>query len=94
MAASPQITTNHGRVPNTNSTEDSAVDPSSQGEGTLVNSGVLTAARKTFRTVEVISGTIPIVGNYVGAAAKVGLAVVRMAEVSSSVCLLAHHLNK
>ncbi|KAG9043872.1 hypothetical protein FS837_009040 [Tulasnella sp. UAMH 9824] len=79
-AASPQITTRHGRIPHTNSTEDSAAGPGPQGGETLVNSGVLTAARKTFKTVEVLSGTIPIVGNYVGAAAKVGLAVVRMAE--------------
>lgn len=39
-------------------------------------------ARTTFETIEGISGAIPVVGSYVGAGAKVGLAVVKMIQVS------------
>ncbi|KIO17486.1 hypothetical protein M407DRAFT_32853, partial [Tulasnella calospora MUT 4182] len=41
----------------------------------------LTIARKTFKTVEIGSGAIPVVGSFVGAAAKVGLAFVEMLQV-------------
>ncbi|KAG9050057.1 hypothetical protein FS837_007810 [Tulasnella sp. UAMH 9824] len=37
--------------------------------------------RKTFSGVEAVSGTIPVVGSYVGAAAKVGMAFVDMVQV-------------
>ncbi|KAG9016573.1 hypothetical protein FRB90_002980 [Tulasnella sp. 427] len=37
---------------------------------------VLTAARKTFKGLEIASSSIPVAGNFVGAAAKVGLAFV------------------
>lgn len=43
--------------------------------------GTITAARKTFKTIEVLSGLIPGLGNFVGAGAKVGLAFVTMIEV-------------
>lgn len=38
-------------------------------------------ARAAFEVIEAISGTIPVVGSYVGAGAKVGLAVVEMVQV-------------
>lgn len=41
-------------------------------------------ARRTFQTVEVVSGAIPVVGSYVGGVAKVGLAFVNMIEVKIS----------
>lgn len=41
----------------------------------------LGVARTTFETIEAISGTIPVVGSYVGAGAKVGLVVVQMIQV-------------
>ncbi|KAG8898269.1 hypothetical protein FRC00_003035, partial [Tulasnella sp. 408] len=37
-------------------------------------------ARTTFETIEAMSGTIPVVGSYVGAGAKVGLAVLKMIQ--------------
>ncbi|KAG8901506.1 hypothetical protein FRC00_006657, partial [Tulasnella sp. 408] len=40
----------------------------------------LEVARTTFETIEAVSGTIPVVGSYVGAGAKVGLAVVKMVK--------------
>lgn len=40
----------------------------------------LGVARTTFETIEAISGTIPVVGSYVGAGAKVGLVVVQMIQ--------------
>ncbi|KAG8955292.1 hypothetical protein FRC00_005439 [Tulasnella sp. 408] len=45
------------------------------------SSNVLNAAGQVFTAVEIVSGLIPIVGSYVGAAAKVGSAVVQMAQV-------------
>lgn len=44
----------------------------------------LEVARTTFETIEAVSGTIPVVGSYVGAGAKVGLAVVKMVEVKQN----------
>ncbi|KAG9033065.1 hypothetical protein FS837_002553 [Tulasnella sp. UAMH 9824] len=41
----------------------------------------LDAASKIFSTVETVSGVIPLVGQYVGAGAKVGLTCVEMAQV-------------
>ncbi|KAG8940544.1 hypothetical protein FRC00_012963, partial [Tulasnella sp. 408] len=41
-----------------------------QGEPNLIRGNALNVARKTFKTVEIASGIIPVVGNYVGAAAK------------------------
>ncbi|KAG9037175.1 hypothetical protein FS837_001479, partial [Tulasnella sp. UAMH 9824] len=38
----------------------------------------LTIAKTTFNTVEAVSGTIPVVGTYIGAAAKVGAMIVDM----------------
>lgn len=43
--------------------------------------GTITAARKTFKTIEILSGLIPGFGNFFGAGAKVGLAFVTMIEV-------------
>ncbi|KIO17480.1 hypothetical protein M407DRAFT_32847 [Tulasnella calospora MUT 4182] len=45
-----------------------------------ISDKTLTIARKTFKTVEIGSGAIPVVGNFVGAAAKVGLAFVEMLQ--------------
>lgn len=49
---------------------------------------MLNAAGKIFTAVETVSGLIPIVGSFVGAAAKVGAAVVNMVQVrwSSPLC--------
>ncbi|KAG8939834.1 hypothetical protein FRC04_005951 [Tulasnella sp. 424] len=41
----------------------------------------LEVARTTFETIEALSGTIPVVGSYIGAGSKVGLAVVKMVQV-------------
>lgn len=46
-----------------------------------IRDGVLTGARKTFQTVEIVSSAIPGVGDFVGVVAKVGLAFVNMIEV-------------
>ncbi|KAG8889100.1 hypothetical protein FRC00_014584, partial [Tulasnella sp. 408] len=53
-----------------------------------ISDTALTAARKTFKSVEIGSGVIPVVGNYVGAAARVGLAFVEMLEVYYIVLLI------
>ncbi|KIO18043.1 hypothetical protein M407DRAFT_32286 [Tulasnella calospora MUT 4182] len=45
-----------------------------------VSDKALGIARKTFKTVEIGSGAIPVVGSFVGAAAKVGLAFVEMLQ--------------
>lgn len=46
-----------------------------------IRDGTLIAARKTFKTVEAVSGAIPGLGDFIGVAAKVGLAFVNMIEV-------------
>lgn len=46
-----------------------------------IRKAVLTAARKTFETVDVVSGAVPIVGDYIGVAAKIGLAAINIVEV-------------
>ncbi|KIO18040.1 hypothetical protein M407DRAFT_32279 [Tulasnella calospora MUT 4182] len=43
-----------------------------------ISDKTLSIARKTFKSVEIGSGAIPLIGSYVGAAAKVGLAFVEM----------------
>ncbi|KIO26408.1 hypothetical protein M407DRAFT_24370, partial [Tulasnella calospora MUT 4182] len=56
-------------------------DPSENREClSPVRDAALVAARKTFKTVEAVSGALPVVGNFVGAAAKVGLAFVKAIE--------------
>ncbi|KAG8971124.1 hypothetical protein FRC05_011493 [Tulasnella sp. 425] len=42
----------------------------------------LEIAQTTFETIEGISGAIPVVGSYIGAGCKVGLAVVKMIQVT------------
>ncbi|KIO15378.1 hypothetical protein M407DRAFT_35059, partial [Tulasnella calospora MUT 4182] len=51
------------------------------GKGRIpIGEEALSIARKTFKSVEIGSGAIPVVGSYVGAAAKVGLAFVEMLQ--------------
>lgn len=66
------------------STHDVVDSPENEENQNPIRSGVLVGARKTFKTVEAISGTIPGVGSYVGVVAKVGLAFVSMIEVNDS----------
>ncbi|KAG8934821.1 hypothetical protein FRC00_011825, partial [Tulasnella sp. 408] len=78
----------------TDSTRNSTANPAPRGASTSspsdrkekrpVSAQVLNAAGKIFSAVDTVSGFIPIVGSYVGAAAKVGSAVVEMVQVSSS----------
>lgn len=86
----PQPQPNHSNLgPDSaagNKTSDShfSQDPSQNKESLgPARSGIITAARKTFKTVETVSGAIPAVGDFVGVAAKVGLAFVNMIEVST-----------
>lgn len=60
------------------------IAPSVPDSGDSRRSDLLHMAKKTFDTVETISGTIPVVGSYVGAAAKVGSAVVQMIQTMDS----------
>ncbi|KAG8899863.1 hypothetical protein FRC00_000789 [Tulasnella sp. 408] len=53
----------------------------SQEQATVRRRERMGVARTTFETIEAISGAIPVVGSYVGAGAKVGLAVVKMIQV-------------
>ncbi|KAG9047372.1 hypothetical protein FS837_002425, partial [Tulasnella sp. UAMH 9824] len=71
-------------------TQNSIADPPPGGTSTSsprdqkgkrsVSAEVLNAAGKIFTAVDTVSGLIPIVGSYVGAAAKVGSAVVEMVQ--------------
>lgn len=64
------------------SLQNSSPGPAEGGaNGSSFRDRALTVARKTFETVEVVSGAIPGVGDFVGVAAKVGLAFVNMIEV-------------
>ncbi|KIO30569.1 hypothetical protein M407DRAFT_20295, partial [Tulasnella calospora MUT 4182] len=63
-------------TPADSQTPPSPLTPNNQGERHLIRGEALNVARKTFKTMEIASGIIPVVGSYVGAAAKVGLAFV------------------
>ncbi|KAG8914458.1 hypothetical protein FRC00_013490 [Tulasnella sp. 408] len=54
--------------------------PADQPKGTGLRKA-LDAASKIFSTVEAVSGPIPLVGQYIGAVAKVGVTCVEMAQV-------------
>lgn len=56
-----------------------------------IRDGFIIAARKTFKTVEAVSGAIPGVGDFVGVAAKVGLAFVNVIEVRLSLFSMHPH---
>ncbi|KAG8935564.1 hypothetical protein FRC00_010896 [Tulasnella sp. 408] len=60
-----------------------AAAPGNQPKGTGRRMA-LDAATKIFSTVETVSGVIPLVGQYIGAGAKVGLTCVEMAQVMYS----------
>ncbi|KAG8902237.1 hypothetical protein FRC00_014454, partial [Tulasnella sp. 408] len=51
-------------------------DPEDEESRIPVRTEALNIARKTFKAVEIASGSIPVAGNFVAAAAKVGLAFV------------------
>ncbi|KAG9043283.1 hypothetical protein FS837_009782 [Tulasnella sp. UAMH 9824] len=51
-------------------------DPEGEESGIPIRTEALNIARKTFKALEIASGSIPVAGNYVVAAAKVGLAFV------------------
>lgn len=53
-----------------------------QAEATSGRREWLEPARKTLTAIEAISGTIPVVGSFVGAAAKIGLALVSTLQVT------------
>lgn len=55
--------------------------PKGQESAGPIHSEALGVARKIFNGVEIVSGSIPVVGSYVGAVAKVGLAFVQTLEV-------------
>ncbi|KAG8901595.1 hypothetical protein FRC00_006059 [Tulasnella sp. 408] len=58
----------------------STASPGDQEKKGSVSAEALNAAGKIFTAVDTVSGLIPIVGRYVGAAAKVGSAVVEMVQ--------------
>lgn len=51
-------------------------------KGSSLRGELLNGANKVFKFAEGVSGTLPVVGSYVGAVAKVGLTVVEMVQVS------------
>lgn len=55
--------------------------PENEEYHSQIHPEALIMARKTFKGVEIASGSIPVVGGYVGAAAKVGLAFVEALQV-------------
>ncbi|KAG8926216.1 hypothetical protein FRC01_009204, partial [Tulasnella sp. 417] len=76
----------------------SADPPQDQEIRSPIRDRVIIAARKTFKTVETVSGAIPAVGDFIGVAAKVGLAFVNMIETMDKnedvAKELAHHTSK
>ncbi|KAG8910552.1 hypothetical protein FRC00_008007, partial [Tulasnella sp. 408] len=74
--------------------EMSASSPSFEKKKRSVSAGVLNAAGKIFTAVDTVSGLIPIVGSYVGAAAKVGSAVVEMVQKMDENEEIAKNLEK
>ncbi|KAG8921582.1 hypothetical protein FRC00_008468, partial [Tulasnella sp. 408] len=54
--------------------------PKYSKDKSTISDQALAVARKTFKTVEIGSGAIPVVGSYVGAVAKLGLAFVEMLQ--------------
>ncbi|KAG9025625.1 hypothetical protein FS837_004863, partial [Tulasnella sp. UAMH 9824] len=92
-AVEPQHTSIGAEGPpaeHTDTTQNSTANPPPRGTSTsspkdqkgkrLVSAEVLSAAGKIFKAVDTVSGFIPVVGSYVGAAAKVGSAVVEMVQ--------------
>ncbi|KAG9040777.1 hypothetical protein FS837_000193 [Tulasnella sp. UAMH 9824] len=60
--------------------EDPALTSSRQDEKNSIRTPNLATAKRTFQSIRDISGALPIVGTYAGVVAKVGLAVVQVAE--------------
>lgn len=56
--------------------------PSGRERDRSESAGALNTAGKIFAALDIASGFIPVVGSYLGAAAKVGAAVVQVAEVN------------
>ncbi|KAG9040776.1 hypothetical protein FS837_000192 [Tulasnella sp. UAMH 9824] len=89
-SSNPQSKTQDGSFEETRSAQDltadriSAEDPASsssrQDGKNPVRTGNLAMAKKTFQSIDAISGALPIVGTYAGVVAKVGLAVIHVVE--------------
>lgn len=62
--------------------------PENQKVGSSISGEALSIARKTFKSMEMGSGAIPVVGSYIGAAAKVGLAFVETLQVTHAVSIV------
>lgn len=62
--------------------------PQDRKERSPNNDGALILARKTFNSMEIAAGAMPVVGGYVGAVARVGLAFVEMLQVSDIFLIL------
>ncbi|KAG9040778.1 hypothetical protein FS837_000194 [Tulasnella sp. UAMH 9824] len=62
------------------SAEASAPSSSRQDGKNSVRTGNLAVAKKTFQSIDAVSWVLPVVGTYTGVLAKVGLAVVHVAE--------------
>lgn len=62
------------------SAEDPTPSSSREAGKNPVRTGNLAMAKKTFQSIDAISGVIPIVGTYAGVVAKVGLAVIHVVE--------------
>ncbi|KAG8937582.1 hypothetical protein FRC04_010604, partial [Tulasnella sp. 424] len=81
----PQVVTPQSPIPATSpSPDEEQVVLEDQAKGTPRRQDWLSGAKTTFNVVEGISGTIPVVGSYVGAAAKVGAAIVEIVQTMGS----------
>ncbi|KAG8919391.1 hypothetical protein FRC01_001306, partial [Tulasnella sp. 417] len=77
MGTAEQGTTLDNSSPTSAPPKDSLSNtPDNQNDRTSISNEALSFARTTFKTVELGSGAIPVVGSYIGTAAKVGLAFV------------------
>ncbi|KAG8905249.1 hypothetical protein FRC01_008419, partial [Tulasnella sp. 417] len=77
MGTAEQGTTLEKSSPTSAQPKDSLSNtPDDQADRASTSNEALSYARATFKTVEIGSGAIPVVGSYIGTAAKVGLAFV------------------
>lgn len=85
LAPEPPIgTPQHGIVPAPNllpPEQPQSDTPEDRKHRSPISDEALIIARKTFQSVEIGSRAIPVVGNYVGAVAKIGLAFVEILQV-------------
>lgn len=85
IGSAPQVVTSHSTisVPSSSSRDDPTV-PEDQFNGASARRESFGGLKTTFNVVESIAGTIPVIGTFVGAAAKIGATIVDIVQVRQS----------